>query len=102
MIGVADEKLGEAPKAFVVRKPGHQVNLWLSTRVSHKNTCFEFRQPFLILLGIWDGVFGPFLFPTDLKAFSMSMPMPLLVLVTDMSYGMEDIQCLSSSQSNFR
>jgi len=25
VIGVADEKLGEAPKAFVVRKPGHQV-----------------------------------------------------------------------------
>ena len=27
VIGVADDKLGEAPKAFVVKKPGHQVGL---------------------------------------------------------------------------
>ena len=27
MIGVPDERLGEAPKAFVVKKPGHQVVL---------------------------------------------------------------------------
>ena len=41
MIGVADERLGEAPKAFVVKKPGHQVDLyfqpilairWISTK----------------------------------------------------------------------
>ena len=28
MIGVPDERLGEAPKAFVVKKPGHQVDLF--------------------------------------------------------------------------
>ena len=27
VIGVLDDKLGEAPKAFVVKKPGHQVGL---------------------------------------------------------------------------